>query len=655
MCGQMAAPRRAGDEGYDDVGGCRLLRRLDRQGTHAVYLARQPRLGNRLVVVKLTPVRQPVCDATTQSGGAASDDAAQLLSSARMLGQLAHPHILPLYDAGLADGFCYLMTQFVPDGSLADLLRDAPLGKPAIPPQPRLIADLMGQLASALQYMHNHGMVHGAVRPASVLVQVRQDGRWHLLLADAGSDSGPDVPDRPAVDGAMPAEGQWAPLAPEQHTGSATPASDQYALAALTHLLLTGRAPPLAPDSEPIASGNMVDIAASLRERDAKVAEDVPENVPEDMAQAIARALAPDPAERFPSVAAFAQALRAGCGEPPPAATAAQRAATASAASAASAGGSIAPVPRRLWLEAEHGLPLPPPAQRHAAWPGHHVPRRVALALAGLALLLGALALALRLPTVGGEPAVAGRPASTASRQVGIAGGQIATQASSGMAAAAPPPTPPGTDDRARVVARPAAVTVAPGQHVRAAFALVNTGTSVWSARDGYGLTCDRTRHPSSSCSRDMWIGLGAYTVAPGQQITFTVDLIAPTATGTYAVWWNMAHAGHLFSTPDVPLRILVQVPPSPTASPTETPTQTPTETPTPSPTPSPTDDTEDTSAEWAPWLLISPSGTPAPTWAACSPSNENASGYEGDNGACADTLLGQDNGHARGHDKQQP
>jgi hypothetical protein len=229
--------------------------------------------------------------------------------------------------------------------------------------------------------------------------------------------------------------------------------------------------------------------------------------------------------------------------------------------------------------------------------------------------LIGALVLAIRLPDRGaGPPAASGQSVDSSKQGVGIAGGQIAiargasATSTASMAAAAPPPTPPGPSDWATLIAPPGIITVTPGQRVNVSFVLRNSGASTWSAAGGYGLTCDLAQHPASRCSSGQWIGFGHYAVTPGEEATFTVELAAPTDPGSYALWLNLAHAGQVFTSPDVPLLVVVQVPPQPTTTPSETPSATPSPTPTSTPSPSPTATPTDTPT---PSPTSTPQGTP--------------------------------------------
>src|SRR5258708_6749112 len=210
-----------------ELGGCRLLRKIGAGGMGAVYLAEQLRVGNRLVAVKVV---NP--DDHTFDREVADDLKRRFEREAALLGQLPHPNILPVYDSGVEDGLLYLVMEYVPDGSLADAIRGTashPLKLPAALP---FTLDIIGQLGAALQSVHDHGVVHRDVKPGNVLVRVGADGQWKMLLADFGVARNLDTASQRTQ-----VTGTFAFMAPEQFSGSVSPARHPYPLRALTLLL----------------------------------------------------------------------------------------------------------------------------------------------------------------------------------------------------------------------------------------------------------------------------------------------------------------------------------------------------------------------------------------------------------------------------------
>jgi hypothetical protein len=197
---------------------------LGHGGMGIVYRARQAALG-RQVAVKM------------MAGPPGADSAQRFRAEARALAALQHPHVVQVFEAGQADGRPYLVMEFAPGGSLADLLRGRPLGW-------RRAAELCATLATAVQYAHERGIVHRDLKPANVLLDA--DGR--PKVADFGLAKLLGVEGGRTVSGAV--VGTPSYMAPEQAGGrkDVGPAADIWALGAILYECLTGR-PPFQADS----------------------------------------------------------------------------------------------------------------------------------------------------------------------------------------------------------------------------------------------------------------------------------------------------------------------------------------------------------------------------------------------------------------------
>src|SRR5215469_1570813 len=148
----MAGP--AGAEGATAMQNLDV-REIGAGGMGEVYLAEQIRVGNRPVAVKIVSLD----DAAFRSADA-EDVAKRFQREAALLGRLSHPNILPVHDSGVQDDMLYLVMAYAPDGSLADAMKGAsrhPLKLPAPVP---FVVDIIGQVAGALQYVHEQGIVH---------------------------------------------------------------------------------------------------------------------------------------------------------------------------------------------------------------------------------------------------------------------------------------------------------------------------------------------------------------------------------------------------------------------------------------------------------------------------------------------------------------
>ncbi|MBB5918840.1 serine/threonine-protein kinase [Nocardia transvalensis] len=160
-----------------------------------------------------------------------ADSAERLRTAARNAARLRHPHLVGVHDILTHEGVCWLVMEYVPGRSLAEIARrESTLG-------PRRAAAVGEQIAGALAHCHEHGILHCDVSPENIIVTEADEA----LLTDFGSSL--DV--REATTGEQPAidvtRGKWQYVAPEIERGtSAGPKSDVYALGA-TLLAVTER------------------------------------------------------------------------------------------------------------------------------------------------------------------------------------------------------------------------------------------------------------------------------------------------------------------------------------------------------------------------------------------------------------------------------
>src|SRR6266480_3993622 len=282
-------------------GRYRFLRLLGSGGMGEVYLMNDTRV-NRQVAIKV--IRS---ESAPYPGSEAAKDAARLFQrEARAIAALDHPNILPLYDFGEETHddttMSYMVMPFCTEGSLAGWLRQSVSA--TLPPQD--IAQLVEQAADALQYAHDHQVIHLDVKPSNFLLRSnrKNPNRPTLLLADFGIARSSTT----AASSSRTIRGTPTSMAPEQWSSTPVPASDQYALAVMAYELLAGR-PPFVGSMEQLMYQHFSVQPAPPSTYNPQL--------PKAIDAVLLRALAKKPEDRFPSISAFASALEQAVNQSP--------------------------------------------------------------------------------------------------------------------------------------------------------------------------------------------------------------------------------------------------------------------------------------------------------------------------------------------------
>jgi WD40 repeat protein/predicted Ser/Thr protein kinase len=255
--------------------GYRIEGLLGRGGMGVVYLCEDLRLRRRVALKLLTA-----------SLAQDAEFRERFLAEAELAASLDHPNVVPIYEAGDVDGQLFIAMRYVEGRDLRALIRDGPLSA-------ERALGLCAQVAEALDFAHQHGLVHGDVKPANVLV----DARDHVYLADFGVTRRLEAPQ--AVEPGLLGTIDYA--APELIRGEQLDArADEYSLACVLHECLTGQTPFARPSSPAV-------LFAHLEE---------PPPAPPGLEAVMETALAKDRADRFETcaevTAAAAEALGIG-------------------------------------------------------------------------------------------------------------------------------------------------------------------------------------------------------------------------------------------------------------------------------------------------------------------------------------------------------
>ncbi|HEX9632228.1 MAG TPA: protein kinase [Gemmatimonadales bacterium] len=255
-------------------------RELGQGGMATVYLAHDIKHDRKVALKVLRPELAAVLGAE------------RFVVEIKTTAALQHPHILPLFDSGTADGFLYYVMPFIAGETLRDKLdRETQLGVEEA-------VTLTTAVADALDYAHRHGVIHRDIKPENILLH---DGR--PMVADFGIALAVSA----AAGGRMTETGLslGTPhyMSPEQATAEKeiSARSDVYSLASVLYEMLAGQPPHL--------GGSAQQIIMKIIAEDARPVTELRKAVAPNVAAAVAKALEKLPADRFASAAEFAAAL----------------------------------------------------------------------------------------------------------------------------------------------------------------------------------------------------------------------------------------------------------------------------------------------------------------------------------------------------------
>jgi serine/threonine protein kinase/Flp pilus assembly protein TadD len=258
-------------------------RELGRGGMATVYLAQDSKHDRTVALKVLHPEL------------ASSLGPERFLREIKLAARLNHPHILPLYDSGEADGFLYYVMPYVEGESLRERLdrqKQLPVDE---------AVHHANAIASALDYAHRQGIIHRDIKPENVMLYESEAMVMDFGIAKALSSAGSDTLTQTGMMIGTPAY-----VSPEQAAGAQDldGRSDQYSLACVLYEMLSGERPFTGPSPQAVMSKRFTEAPKSVRA--------IRPNIPENVERALTKAMSTETAARYKSVAMFGQALLSG-------------------------------------------------------------------------------------------------------------------------------------------------------------------------------------------------------------------------------------------------------------------------------------------------------------------------------------------------------
>jgi serine/threonine-protein kinase len=262
------------------IGRYEILDEIGQGAMGTVYRARDPMI-ERVVAIKTVSIAQ------LQQEGA--DAESRFLREAKSAGRLSHPNIVTIYDVSEANGLAYIAMEYLSGRTLRDIMNQGPIPLD-------LTLDTVTQMAEALAFAHEHGVIHRDIKPANVVVT---QPRGRVKLTDFGIAH--LINSNQTQTGQMLGSPRY--MSPEQAMGRAVDGrSDIFSLGAVLYEMLTGR---YAFDGE-----SLPNIIYRVISEMPVPAETLRPQIPAELAALLARMLSKDPQDR-PDASELVKALHA--------------------------------------------------------------------------------------------------------------------------------------------------------------------------------------------------------------------------------------------------------------------------------------------------------------------------------------------------------
>src|ERR1700749_571689 len=266
----------------EKIGKYVVVKEVGRGSTGVVYLSHDAYYG-RDVAIKLYNMDTGVDEERARIARK------MFLSEAHLVGMLQHPHILPIFDAGEENGYCYIVAEHVHGArTLAAYCRADNLLRIDD------VVEIIYKCAKALHYAHSRGVIHRDIKPSNIMLTQDSDVRIIDFGIALVSDS-----DISRIEGIA---GSPSYMSPEQvQSQELTNASDLYSLGAVMYELLTG--------TRPFRAGNLQKLLHQIVYATPPPIHTLRKDVPEELEMVVAMAMQKDPEKRCKSGLDFAAEL----------------------------------------------------------------------------------------------------------------------------------------------------------------------------------------------------------------------------------------------------------------------------------------------------------------------------------------------------------
>ena len=268
----------------------RIVGPLGQGGQATAYKAEDLRLRRPVVIKVLRPEL-----AQTDVARRRFDQEALLCAA------LEHPNISAIYEVGETDGLLYIVMQFLEGRTVRELMNGRPLGLQSA-------LSIAGQVADALAVAHDHGIVHRDIKPGNVIVS--STGQARVLDFGLAKMLGPDGGPRPPQPGEEPATDMGVPYgslgygSPEQASGATVDhRSDIFSLGVLLYEMLTGQ--------RPFRGRHMIQVLNAVINEAPRPLREINPWLPARLEAIVDRALAKNPSDRYQTIAALRDEIKA--------------------------------------------------------------------------------------------------------------------------------------------------------------------------------------------------------------------------------------------------------------------------------------------------------------------------------------------------------